>query len=295
MRATHRFQRLAGKGLSLIHFSSPFAACGADGCAPYAFPIRGFKNIRRYGAIPFFSWGSNSAPLQTDEPDFTLESLIEGKQDTYIRTWAEAAKSWGHPFFLQFDWEMNGSWYPWGEGANGNRHGEFVLAWRHVHDIFRAVGADNATWVWCPNVDPSGSFTPLSTLYPGSAYVDWTCLNGYNRNVPWESFDDIFGSTYRIVEAIAPDKPMIIGEIASTEVGGSKATWIADLLRELPSRYPAIRGFLWFEKYAGNAYPIETSVSSRSAFARGIASPVYVANVYGSLGPGPIRPPAGPK
>jgi hypothetical protein len=292
MRAVAKFQRLTGKGLSVLHFSSPFAACRGGECSSYSFPVAAFENVRKYGAIPFFSWGSSSTPLQTYEPGFTLGSLIDGSHDSYIRAWALAAKSWGHPFFLQFDWEMNGTWYPWGEGANSNRHGEFVEAWRHVHDIFTSVGATNATWVWCPNVDPSGSFTPLYSLYPGDAYVDWTCLNGYNRNAPWMSFDELYGSTYRVIDRIAPSKPMIIGEIASTEVGGSKAAWITDVLSgSLQARYPLIRGLLWFEKYAGNAYPIETSKSSLRAFVRGIASPAFVSNVYAGLGGPKVKPP----
>jgi hypothetical protein len=291
MRATMKFQQLAGKGLSVIHFSSPFAACRANGCSPYTFPVGAFDNVRHYGAIPFFSWGSSSSPLQKPEPAFTLGSLIDGSHDAYIRSWALAAKAWGHPFFLEFDWEMNGNWIPWGESANGNRHGQFVQAWRHVHDIFTSVGATNASWVWCPNIDPSGSFTPLYGLYPGNAYVDWTCLNGYNRNAPWQSFDHLFGSTYSIVAQIAPTKPMIIGEVASTEAGGSKAAWITDMLNALPTRYPLIRGVLWFEKYFGYPYPIETSRSSRTAFANGIASPVYVPNVFAKLQDGPISPP----
>jgi hypothetical protein len=292
--ATTRFQKLVGKGPSLIHFSAPFALCEHNSsCAYYTFPVRAFQNARKYGAIPFFSWGSKSNPIQKSEPAFTLGSLIDGSHDAYIRSWAQAAKAWGHPFFLQFDWEMNGSWYPWGEEANGNRRGQFVQAWRHVHDIFASVGATNATWVWCPNIDPNGAFAPLYSLYPGNAYVDWTCLNGYNRDDPWQSFGHLYDSSYRILRQIAPTKPIIIGEIASTEVGGSKATWIDDFLSELPSRYPWIRGFLWFEKYAGGSYPIETSRESRVAFAHGIASPVYVPNVYGSLRDGRIEAPGG--
>jgi mannan endo-1,4-beta-mannosidase len=292
MRAVKKFQRMTGKGPSVIHFSSPFAACHGGECASYPFPTEAFDKVRRYGAIPFFSWGSSSSPIQPYEPGFTLASIVDGRHDAYIKAWAQAARSWGHPFFLQFDWEMNGSWYPWAEGANGNRHGEFVQAWRHVHDIFTSVGATKATWVWCPNIDPTGSFTPLYPLYPGNQYVDWTCLDGYNRNVPWESFDELYGLSYRLLEKIAPTKPIIIGEIASTEVGGSKAAWITDLLStELPYHYPLIRGVLWFEKYAGNAYPIETSRASRLAFARAIASPVYIPNAFASLGGRKVRPP----
>ena len=68
--------------------------------------------------------------------------MISGKYDSYIpQNVAEDARDWGHPFFLRFDWEMNGNWFPWSEGVNGNQSGEFVAAWRHVHDIFTSVGA----------------------------------------------------------------------------------------------------------------------------------------------------------
>ena len=71
-----------------------------------------------------------------------------------------------------------------------------------MHDIFTAVGANNATWVWCPNIDPNNGLHDLGALYPGDAYVDWTCLDGYNWGTNpvkpdrWRSFDQLYGSTY---------------------------------------------------------------------------------------------------
>ena len=38
---------------------------------------------------------------------------------------------------------MNGNWFPWSETRNGNSSGEYVAAWRHVRDIFRAEGVTN--------------------------------------------------------------------------------------------------------------------------------------------------------
>ena len=179
------------------------------------------------------------------------------------------------------------------EGVAGNRPGEFVRAWRHVHDIFTKVGATNVTWVWCPNSDPGGVFSPLYPLYPGSAYVDWTCINVYNRAKPWLTFDTLFSSTYNLVSLIAPTKPIAIGEIGTTEQGGSKARWITDVLTKIPARYPLVRAFLWFEKYdSGYDWPIETSKASTRAFARGIASPVWASNLFDALPAGRIRPPS---
>jgi hypothetical protein len=293
MRAVSAFQRLVnGKGLSMIALSSPFEDCYRKPCTSYSFPTAQFQKIRNYGAIPFFNWGSNAAPIQPNKSRYALKQVIAGRYDSYIRAWASAAARWRHPFFLRFDWEMNGKWYPWGWGANGNGPRDFVLAWRHVHDIFKSAGASNATWVWCPNVDPGGVFGPLQAMYPGGAYVDWTCLDVYNRATPWLSFDALFRSTYDVVETLAPTKPMVLAEVATTGRGGSKPDWISGLLTNLSQRYPNVRGILWFEKYAsGFDWPIETSAASKRAFARAISSPLYVGSEFRSLPNGPIQPP----
>ena len=168
MRAVSRFELEAGKPVSVIQFSAPFADCSHTPCSFYAFPAAAMEKVRRHGAIPFFSWASQSTPSEIEEPHFRLASVIDGTYDPFIRSFAEAAKTWGHPFFLRFNWEMNGFWFPWSEGVNGNKAGEYVAAWRHVHDIFTSIGATNATWVWCPYVDPEDGLRDLASLYPGN-------------------------------------------------------------------------------------------------------------------------------
>ena len=300
MSAVSKFEEMAGKQVSVIHFSSPFANCASSPCSFYSFPTGPMENIRKHGAIPFFSWASQSTPSSLNEPNFQLSDVIAGTYDSYIRKFAEAARAWGHPFFLRFNWEMNGTWFPWSEGVNGNKAGEYVAAWRHVHDIFTSVGATNASWVWCPNVDPDKRFHSLASLYPGNEYVDWTGLDGYNWGTNpvkpdrWRSFDQLYRSTYgEITGSIAPSKPMIVGEVGSTEYGGSKSAWIQEMLGELPTQYPKVRGVLWFEKYDdGMDWPIETSTGATSAFAAGIQNSAYVGNEYGSLPAGTIQPPS---
>ena len=182
-----------------------------------------FTTIRMDGAIPSFMGASDALPVAGDQLAYQLSDVIAGRHDSYITTWATAAKNWGHPFFLRFNWEMNGRWFPWSEGVNGNKPGEYIAAWRHVHELFQRAGARNATWVWCPNIDPYRAMQPLNQVYPGDAYVDWTCLDGYNFNTPWTSFKDLYKSTYEeITGSIAPTKPMMIGETGSSETGGSK-------------------------------------------------------------------------
>jgi hypothetical protein len=298
MSAVAKFEGMAGKAASAINFSSPFADCSSSPCSFYKFPEAEMETIRAHGSMPFFSWASNSTPASLNEPDFQLADVIEGHHDAYIREFAEAARDWGHPFFLRFNWEMNGNWFPWSEGVNGNQPGQYVAAWRHVHDIFTQVGATNATWVWCPNVDPESKLQDLASLYPADAYVDWTGLDGYNwgtnpaRPDRWRSFDSLFQATYdRIAETIAPGKPLIVSEVGSSEYGGSKAEWIADALASARTNYPLLRGLLWFEKFDdGMDWPIETSASSAAAFAEGIQNPSYLGNTFASIGPGTIQP-----
>jgi mannan endo-1,4-beta-mannosidase len=303
MNAVSSLEQKVGKKLSIVNFSAPFANCGGSSCSYYNFPLNEFNNIRSHGAIPFYSWGSQSIPVPSNlsEPNFQLSDVIEGHHDAYIRKFATAAASWGRPFFLRFNWEMNGGWFAWAEGVNGNKAGEYVAAWRHVHDIFKEVGATNATWVWCPNVDPENHMQKLAGLYPGDEYVDWTGLDGYNwgtnpaRPDKWRSFDSLYSSTYKqITGTVAPSKPMIVSEVGSSEYGGSKAAWINDMLAKIPTDYPKIRGLLWFDKYDdGMDWPLESSTSATSAFAHGIEAPAYTSNTFGSLPSGFSVQPSG--
>ncbi len=283
--AMDAFEQHAGKRMSLVNFSNPFANCFTSPCKPYTFPTGEFNTIRGRGSIPFFSWANDALPLSGDQSAYQLSDVIAGRHDSYITAWATAARKWGHPFFLRFNWEMNGSWFPWSEGANGNKAGEYVAAWRHVHDLFTSAGATNTTWVWCPSTDPGHYMQSLDGLYPGDGYVDWTCLDGYNFDKPRTSFQDLFKTTYdEITGRIAPSKPMIIGETGSTEAGGSKAAWITDMFASLETSFPAIRGLLWFNKFDdGMDWPIETSSSATAAFKAGIASPRFKANSYAQL------------
>jgi hypothetical protein len=301
MSAVTKFQELTGKSMSLVHFFQPWSNCSGGNCSFYSFPWTPLENVRQNGSIPVVSWDSETIPSNVSEPDYQLSDIIAGRYDSYIREWAGKAKQWGHPFFLRFDWEMNGNWFPWSEGVNGNKSGEFVAAWRHVHDVFTAVGATNATWVWCPNVNWYGSFENfkgVSGQYPGDAYVDWTGLDGYNwgtnpsRSGQWQTFNQLYRSSYRyLTETVAPNKPLMIGEVASSEYGGSKATWIKEMLAQVPTEYPKIRALLWFDKYDSSMdWPIETSSTAASAFAQGISNPVYPRGTFSSFSATTIAP-----
>ncbi len=297
-------ERLLGKGMSLIALGSPFADCSSAPCEFFDFPTTAMDNVHAYGAIPFFNWSSQSlvsdqAASPIEMPEFQLADVIAGVYDGYIAQFAQAAARWGQPFFLRFDWEMNGNWFPWSEGVNGNQPGEYVAAWRHVHDIFASVGATNATWVWCPYVEVGHRFGSLKRLYPGNRYVDWTCMDGFNwANSPanphrWQSFDSIFSSTYRtLTRKVAPKKPIVLAEFASAGAPKSKARWIRDMFKQLRTNYRRIRGLIWFDRIdRGTDWVLESSRQATRAFARGVRNPAFRGNGAAASATSPIRPP----
>jgi mannan endo-1,4-beta-mannosidase len=303
MSAVSQFQGLIGKGLSLVALGSPFADCTSPPCNFYDFPTTAMDNVHAYGAIPFFNWASQATSSDpsgaTVMPDFQLADVIAGTYDSYIREFAESARNWGHSFFLRFNWEMNGNWFPWGETVNGNNPGEYVTAWRHVHDIFSSVGANNATWVWCPYAEVDRHFADLAPLYPGDGYVDWTCMDGFNWGSnptnphTWKGFEEIFAPTYnKLVKRIAPSKPIVLAEMASTGHGRAKAKWIHDMFDKLRTNFRRIRGLIWFDQVdRGVDWPLETSVAATRAFSKGIRKRSFKGNGQAAVVASPIRPP----
>lgn len=300
------FEARANKRMSILHWGQPWMT--SEGTMN-DFQTSYFENVRRRGSIPMLNWASWRLGYGGSQPDFQLRDIYERKYDAYLTRWATSARDWGHPFFLRFNHEMNGWWYPWSEGKesdgtniNNNQPGDYVKAWRHVHDIFRSVGASNVSWVWCPNF--VGPRSPFDGMYPGDSYVDWTCLDGYNReeNSDWLDFNQIFtGSgtgylknSYQLILNTAPSKPLMIGEFASREAGDGgtkKAAWIRDaLITQIPTRFPKIKAIVWFNWDEGRnlTYPIETTRSSTDAFAAGIALGHYASNQYADLRTSPI-------
>lgn len=295
MNAATRFESLVGKKMSLLKFGLPWRECSPD-CQNPGFPTDQMDAIRARGDIPVIDWASYSYPNTSNEPDFRLSEITGGAFDDFLRSWASAAKAWGHPFFLRFDWEMNIGGWTWSEISNGNEPGQFVPMWQHVHDVFESVGADNVNWVWCPNNVDSG-FAPISSFYPGDGYVDWVCMDGYNwgknpsHPYGWDTFEQVFGNTYSDLRQLAPTKPIMIGETASSEYGGSKASWITDGVGGLTSNYPAVKAFLWFEAFSdGMDWPVETSKASTRAFSAAIAGKRFATAKFASLTGSKIAP-----
>ncbi|MET7966437.1 glycosyl hydrolase [Micromonospora sp. NPDC005305] len=252
-----------------------------------------FDRISNRGMLPMLGWepwdhrvdrAAREKKLPTREidqirshqPAYRLSRITAGDFDPYLRSWAEGIRSLGYPVAIRLAHEMNGDWYPWSEASNGNRPGEYVRAWRHVHDLFRAAGVTNVTWVWSPNASWDGSLPKLSGLYPGDDYVDWVGITGYygiGAYTEYRSFDAIFGPTITEIRAFS-GKPLVITETGASDATGRKAEWITEAFRALP-RHRDILGLIWFEVDKELDWRIVSSPAVTRAFATAVADARY--------------------
>jgi mannan endo-1,4-beta-mannosidase len=230
------------------------------------------------GSVPEITWEpwDYTKGAYSRQDKYSLRSIADGAHDAYIRSWARGLASYGKPVRLRFAQEMNGNWYPWSVGSYGNRGAEFVAAWRHVHDLFRAAGATNVLWVWSP-VALAESITAQE--YPGDRYVDMVGLSLFNGGAQlkynrWQTFAAKIRRPLAVVQRIAPDKPVEISEVGVAERGGDKARWIREMFQTLATT-PQIVSLIWFNVPTSSDWRIETSHSTEEAFAAGADNPRY--------------------
>ena len=313
-RTCDRFETNAGKKVSIIHFGSAWKNSSGSFIP---FPAGTLDLIRNRGTIPMLGWGSWQQGKGVNQPDFKLTNITRGDYDAYLTQWALDAKAWVHPFFLRFDHEMNiggqFSWNfsdTWTNPATGttykNTSDDYINMWRHVVNIFKSVGANNVTWVWCPNIYyRSGSKAlPFMQAYPGDAYVDWNCFDGYNKSsTSMTPFSALFSDSYNVMQQKVSGtdtqcssitlgcnpktKPIMIGEWASTEAGDGgtkKANWEKDaLLTQIPNNFPAIKAAVWFNWNSDPNQIIESTSVALAGFKSAIANPIYSVNGFGNL------------
>jgi beta-mannanase len=197
----------------------------------------------RAGRVPFVNWELFGA---------TLDDIASSTYDTLLNQRAAAAKKLGQKLFIDFGAEMNGDWSPRSGASNGQSSAKYIAAYRHVHDIFVGAGATNVIWAFCPNVtsEPIADWNEPLDYYPGDSYVDWMCVDGYNWGTTqswssWQTFAQVFKDIYPVLAT--KNKPIIIGEMASTELGGDKAAWISQIIPTMKNQFPLLKGLTSIE------------------------------------------------
>ena len=190
--------------------------------------------------------------------------IVAGKHDDLLAERAAEAASLPAPVFLDFAAEMNE-----GEGWGDHQPDLYIDAYRHVHNAFEGKDGGNIVWVWAPNNTDSADAPPMLDYYPGDDYVDWTGIDGYNWGTAepgfeWQSFSEVFRDAYNNLQPLG--RPILIGETASADDGGSKAEWVEGIVPTLETEFPDIRAVVWFDVDKERDWRIRSSDAAEAAF-----------------------------
>jgi mannan endo-1,4-beta-mannosidase len=195
------------------------------------------RMLHSHGITPF---------VQIDPTFASLSDIAAGDDDSYLQSYADSVKAFGHPVIIGFGQEMNAGPAPGAPGYSwGYKHtpaSTFVAAWRHIWTVFREAGALNVTWLWTVQADGPGT-GPIQDWWPGSKYVSWVGIDGFYYR-PSDSFRSIFALTIRQVRVFASKKPILLSETAVGPKAG-QFTGILNLFKGM-IRYRTL-GLVWFD------------------------------------------------
>jgi hypothetical protein len=180
--------------------------------------------------------------VQMAPRDISIAAIATGQFDSYLRSYADAVRTFDKPIILSFGHEMNGSWYSWGYKHTSPT--AFVAAWRHIVTLFRTLGVRNVTWLWTINIFTMANtnVSDPASWWPGSSYVSMVGIDGYYYHSS-QSFAQLFGSTIVDVRTLT-GKPIIIAETGASPAAG-QASKITDLFAGVQAY--GLLGFVWFD------------------------------------------------
>jgi len=204
--------------------------------------------------------------VQIDPTNASIAAIAAGDYDDYLRGYADAVRSFGHPVVIGFGHEMNARWYSWGYGHVPPA--VFVAAWRHLVNLFRQQGADNVTWLWTIQAQGSGT-GPAAPWWPGSAYVTWVGIDGFYSRAS-DTFRTLFGPTIANVRSLT-SKPILLSETGVSAQAG-QAAGIRNLFGGVAAY--GLLGLVWFSEAPGNQpdWGIQDNRAAKAALRYGIST-----------------------
>ncbi len=258
--ATDQLAQLAGTHPDVVHV---YASIGDQ------LSVATLDVVRQTAVTPLVTLEPWDPRDGQEQSGFALSSVTAGQHDEALHRWARQLASWKHPILLRFAQEMNGSWYPWSVGVNGNTAAEYRTAWQRMHTIISSA-APNVSFVWAPNAVTEGT-TDFNDCYPGTEFVDYLGLDGYNWGTApghqWQSAAKLFSASIATLERLAPDLPILVTEVGCAD--GSqpelKAQWIREFFSVIETSN-RVSGFVWFQMDKERDWRFNSSPASTAAF-----------------------------
>ncbi|WP_244971852.1 glycoside hydrolase family 26 protein [Gordonia rubripertincta] len=266
--AVNAIDRLASLAGTKPHFVHIFAAMTDS------LPVESLDGVNGVGATPILTlepWRPFDGRVQ---PAYSLASIAAGRHDSDLSRWATQLAAWPHPVLLRFAQEMNGTWYPWSVGVNGNTAADYRSAWTRMYSIV-SEQAPQVRFVWAPNAVTEGT-RDFTDCYPGDDVVDYLGLDGYNWGKSpghlWQSPEKLFSASLEALRKLSPNRPTLITEVGCADgaTPNLKAEWIADFFRVI-ERAPSVLGFVWFQMDKERDWRFNSTPASTRSFRDGLA------------------------
>lgn len=146
---------------------------------------------------------------------------------------------------------------------------QYIAAFDHVATIMQSYNL-----LTFYQVAQDQSYTvPVSTLWPGAAYVDYTAIDGYYGQVPtaddW-TYQTVFGNTIDQLQALSSDPTEITEAGVPADVpaaDGTQASLITQMLAGAQAQ-PGVAGIMYFDQYT---WDIDNNPQALANYAAGIA------------------------
>jgi hypothetical protein len=188
--------------------------------------------------------------IYSSDTNYSWTQIADGSLDSsVIIPQAQRIKALGSTkIFLAFDSEMDDlSTHP---VASYGTPADYVAAYQHIYNVFKAQGVSNVIWVWTPT-GYSGNYSTLSQYYPGDAYVNWVGYDPYNfyqcnsNETTWRSPTTLFSGFYNWVSdgglgTGAETKPMILDEYGSHDDAADPIAGDSDWYAQIPAALQAL-------------------------------------------------------
>ncbi|MFS0704888.1 glycosyl hydrolase [Cellulomonas sp. 179-A 9B4 NHS] len=178
-------------------------------------------------------------------------TIASGGADAQIRTHAQQVKQLGPTVYLTLHHEPDIAGTSFGTPA------EYVAAWRHYVEVFRAEGVTNVLWTW---VSTTGALTQPTTdptakgFYPGDDVVDRIGSDTYNwfgcragSTTGWRSLEQVTAGLRTF--AANHGKPAVLAEWGSVEDPAQpdrRAAWMREAFAYIAS-WPELEAVAYFD------------------------------------------------
>ena len=186
---------------------------------------------------------NNGAGNGEEYDELTIQQIVDGQRDSYIRSVAREFRDFPYPKLITFGCEMNGEWEGYGYDST-----VFKNAFRHVVNIFREENAQVA-FVFQPNHAPDNNAAwaydgrdLIQNYYPGDNYVDWLSVSCH-ANCGWVSYGSVqqtFSQTNYLTLCTSSPKPFFFSEM------GAAPDWTNPSEPSLSQRVTWLNGFFDF-------------------------------------------------